>query len=281
MLDSYKKATTVESSYKAFAVFQKTDVSSWTDLSRAWDIAKELFGRVDIVCPGAGVFEPAWSSFWNPPGTDTSIADSVHGGHYKSLDINLNHPIRLTQLALEDHLRQRKQGDMTTKTTVVHVSSIAGQASPLWCPLYTVSKHGINGIVRALAPLAERLQFRVVAVAPGLVKTPLWTENPEKAGPIGTDPAWVTSEEVAQVMLDLAQQNYTQDRIVGRPGSQKSEKIMIGGGTILEVSGDRVREVKQYNDSGPQGIEQKDFDSGAMEDQVFRNLLPGFRQAKL
>lgn len=40
------------------AVFQKTDVSSWPDLERMFKTAIVHFGEVDIVCPGAGVFEP-------------------------------------------------------------------------------------------------------------------------------------------------------------------------------------------------------------------------------
>lgn len=40
------------------AVFQETDVRSWVHLSRMFDAAEKEFGRVDIVCPGAGVYEP-------------------------------------------------------------------------------------------------------------------------------------------------------------------------------------------------------------------------------
>jgi 3-hydroxybutyrate dehydrogenase len=263
---------TIEKYGPTHAAFQKTDVTSWVDLTRAWNRAKELFSQVDIVCPGAGVFEPSWSSFWKPPGTDSSVVDTVHGGRYKQLDINLVHPIRLTQFALTDHLL-RVKNDPMVRTTVLHLSSIAGQVTPLWCPLYAVSKHGVNALVRTMGPLEQRLGFRVVAVAPGLVRTPMWTEHPDKHGPISADTHWVTPEQVAQVMLDLVEKTETEAHIAGHQPSGIPCTLQIKGGTILEVSGLRVREVQQLNDPGPQGIEDKDFDASAMEEEVFQNLM--------
>lgn len=40
------------------AVFQKTDVSDWVQLERMFEVAEKEFGEIDIVCPGAGVYEP-------------------------------------------------------------------------------------------------------------------------------------------------------------------------------------------------------------------------------
>ena len=40
------------------ALFQKTDVIDWSQLERMFQVAEKEFGEIDIVCPGAGVFEP-------------------------------------------------------------------------------------------------------------------------------------------------------------------------------------------------------------------------------
>jgi 3-hydroxybutyrate dehydrogenase len=40
------------------AVFQKTDVRDWPQLERMFVTAEREFGHIDIVCPGAGVYEP-------------------------------------------------------------------------------------------------------------------------------------------------------------------------------------------------------------------------------
>jgi 3-hydroxybutyrate dehydrogenase len=40
------------------AVFQKTDVVDWEQLEGMFEVAVREFGDVDIVCPGAGIYEP-------------------------------------------------------------------------------------------------------------------------------------------------------------------------------------------------------------------------------
>jgi 3-hydroxybutyrate dehydrogenase len=40
------------------AMFQKTDVTDWSQLDQTFKIAQEEFMGADIICPGAGVYEP-------------------------------------------------------------------------------------------------------------------------------------------------------------------------------------------------------------------------------
>lgn len=40
------------------AVFQKTDVADWTQLEKMFEVAVKEFGEIDVVCPGAGIYEP-------------------------------------------------------------------------------------------------------------------------------------------------------------------------------------------------------------------------------
>jgi 3-hydroxybutyrate dehydrogenase len=117
------------------AIFEKCDVTSWAQLQHVLDATERAFGAVDIVCPGAGVFEEAFSNFWIPPGTGES-ADTVAESRYKLLDINLTHPIRLTQLAIGHFVARKKAG------TVVNITSVAGQLALLSTPMYIASKWG-------------------------------------------------------------------------------------------------------------------------------------------
>jgi 3-hydroxybutyrate dehydrogenase len=250
-------------------------VSSWKDLSDAYTATKAQFGRVDIVCPGAGVFEPSWSNFWKPPETSPGAVDSLTRNSYKSIDINLIHPIRLTQLAILDHLRELKTSQGATprpQKAIVHVSSVNGQVAPLWSPLYNSAKHALNGFVRTMAPLERRLGIRVVAVAPGLVKTPIWSTDWDKSRPLSPNPAWVTAEEVAQVMLNITERNQISSLIRAAGEEEDEHNIPVNGGSIIEVSGDRARDVKAFFDAGPQGISSKDFDVAKMEETVFTQL---------
>jgi NAD(P)-dependent dehydrogenase (short-subunit alcohol dehydrogenase family) len=85
--------------------------------------------------------------------------NSPEGGRYALLDINLTHPTRVTQFAISHFLA----ADPASKSpkTVIEVSSIAGQTSPLAAPIYNATKHAINGSVRGLAPLEAKLGIRV------------------------------------------------------------------------------------------------------------------------
>ncbi|KAF2492961.1 short chain dehydrogenase [Lophium mytilinum] len=252
LIDTY----TPKTSSKPRAVFQKTDVTDWAQLSRLFDVADAEFGGVDILCPGAGVYDPYFSNFWHPPGSPES-KDTVAGNGYASLDINLTHPIRATQLAISHFLDPSKGAKVSVANPkrVVIISSIAGQCSNLCTPLYVAAKHGMNGFIRSLGPLDATIGVRVNGVAPGLIKTPLWTEHPEKNKFIdeGKD-EWATPEEVAEAMLRCM------------------EDPEMGGGTVLEVGKDQTRRVAMLNDPGPKGDGNRVSKMKVGMDEVFEWL---------
>jgi 3-hydroxybutyrate dehydrogenase len=43
------------------AIFHQTNVTDWSQLDQTFMIAQEEFNGADIVCPGAGVYEPVCS----------------------------------------------------------------------------------------------------------------------------------------------------------------------------------------------------------------------------
>ncbi|KAI1331026.1 hypothetical protein F5Y16DRAFT_361961 [Xylariaceae sp. FL0255] len=233
-----KKYSNKDSSPRA--VFVKTDVTKWSELERMFQTTLDEFGSFDIVCPGAGIYEPHWTNFWHPPGSPAS-RDKPNSDGYALLDINLTHPIRVTQMAISEWLHPRSSSELQTieklksnPKRIVHISSIAGQVPSFNAPIYVVTKFGISGLVRSIAHLEEAVGVRVNAVAPGVVRTPLWTEHPEKLRLLKTSQdGWVTPEEVAKAML----------RLVTDP--------KLGGGTIFEVGKDCTRLVQAFNDPGP------------------------------
>ncbi|KAI9795343.1 MAG: hypothetical protein M1835_005956 [Candelina submexicana] len=227
-------AHSLSSSTFGRAVYQHTDVTDWTQLERMFAIAVAEFGIVDIVCPGAGVYEPPFSNFWYPPGSPPSI-DTPTSNQYTSLSINVTHPIRVTQLAISHFLSSSPPVSASNPKSIVHISSIAAQVSALTSPIYCASKQAISGFVRSLALLEPRLGIRVTGVAPGVIKTPLWTDNSDKMKLLKEEiDEWVSAEEVADVMLACI---------------EREENV---GGTILEV-GKVVRRVEALMDPGPSG----------------------------
>lgn len=200
------------------AVFQKTDVTDWSQLDAAFKTALDIFGSIDIVCPGAGLSEPPSANFWAFKSSVDAAASS-----YKVLEINLHHPIRCTQLALDTFTR------LNTKGSVVMISSAAAQQPGYAIPLYAASKAGINNFVKSMAPMEPAKGMRVVAVAPGSVLTPFWTS---REGWVG-EGEWIPLEEVVDAMIATI------------------TKPEYPGGTVLEITRGSTRKVELVNDPGP------------------------------
>lgn len=79
------------------------------------------------------------------------------------MDINVNHPLKLSRIAIKALLRKRKNG------VILIVSSLAGYQGTFAAPLYCATKHAVVGFVRSMALLDGLEGIKVVAVAPGYV----------------------------------------------------------------------------------------------------------------
>ena len=127
----------------------------------------------------------------------------------------------------------------------------------------------------------------MTAVAPGVIKTPLWTDNPDKLRLIAADDAWVTPEFVADVMVSLVERETV--RVSAKPaglrgaateaGSQRgggnTREVAVEGGMILEVAKRRVRVVEQFHDEGPSGEGNTVGNKGIAETEIFDMLGSG------
>lgn len=129
-------------------------MTAWDQLERLFDVFADMFeGSVpDIVVAGAGIYEASFAGFWN---------DRDEASHYKLLDVNLLHPIKLTRIAIRRLQRAGRPG------AILHESSIVALKPSAVLPLYAISKAALSHFVRCMAPLAEMANIKVVAVAPG------------------------------------------------------------------------------------------------------------------
>ncbi len=98
----------------------------------------------------------------------------------------------------------------------------------------------------------ETLGIRVNGVAPGLIKTPLWTDHPEKMATIDEEhDTWVTPEEVAEQMIRCA------------------EDDSIGAGKVWEVLKGKYRSVEWHSAPPPEGPGSGLSDAYYMVSEVF------------
>jgi len=129
----------------------------------------------------------------------------------------------------------------------------------LAAPLYNATKHALNGFVRTLGPLEARIGVRVVGVAPGVIRTPLWTEDPLKRRLVleGEGDRWVEPEEVAGAMVEMV----------------SSRGMEVEGG---EGEGGRRRVVAQFGDEGPRGEGVTVSGMGKVEGEIWEALREGW-----
>ncbi|KAF4452081.1 hypothetical protein F53441_5013 [Fusarium austroafricanum] len=209
--------------------FHQTDVSDWAQLSSLWETSLQKLGQIDIVCNGAGIYEPPSSSFWNPPGVSPLAEDKANGspGVYKTFAVNTMGPIRLAQIAMDYWLQNRDvQGNL------LWVASCGAYLHASITPMYFASKAAIVSFVKSMGSTRKRFGIRNAAVCPGGVDTPIF--HPEYCRdhmPVGT--LNLTPEQCADVMFRvLTEEQYGDGNIV--------ETMLVGNKESNSVN---VREV--------------------------------------
>jgi 3-oxoacyl-[acyl-carrier protein] reductase len=166
------------------------DLSRPEDVDAAVERALERFERLDVLVNAAGV--AASTRFF-----DLTLDEWSH-----VLDVNLTGAFLVTQAAARP-MREQRSG------SIVHFSSTAGKTvSTLGGAHYTVSKHGVLGLVRAAAKELAAFGITVNAVCPGLIDTPMvhaFTDAEQRAAYAETFPIarLGTPEEVADLVAFL------------------------------------------------------------------------------
>jgi ribitol 2-dehydrogenase len=131
------------------------------DLTKPEDIASmvtqtlESFGRIDILFANAGIYIPG------------DFAEGKPDAWATLMDVNVNAVMRCMHAVLPQMIKQRS-GD------IVVTSSISGHIDIHWEPIYSASKHAIQGLVHTLRRQLAPHNIRVAAIAPGKVANELW-----------------------------------------------------------------------------------------------------------
>lgn len=132
----------------------RVDVSSAADTRAMAAAALRAFGRIDILCPNAAIFDS--SPILNMP---EALWDRL-------LDVNLKGVFLCVQACLPQMLAQRYGRIAVTSSITGPRTAITGMAH------YAASKAGINGFIRAAALELAKTGITVNGVEPGHVMTP-------------------------------------------------------------------------------------------------------------
>jgi len=136
------------------AVALGADISLEEDCKHAINVAKETFGRVDVLVNNAGR-------------TKDGLAMRMDREQFAAvIDTNLTGAFMLASLCLPLMVKQ-KSGRIINMSSVSGIYGNAGQAN------YSASKAGLIGLTKSLAKEMGSRGITVNAIAPGFVETPM------------------------------------------------------------------------------------------------------------
>ena len=138
------------------------DVTDREAVHDAIDDTHARLGPVDLLVNNAGISVPA------PIG-----GESYEETWEQTIAVNLTAYAEMVRACLDD-LRRRNEG------RVVNVSSTEGLGATAYMSPYTVSKHGVIGLTRALAVELGPHGITVNAVCPGPIRTGMTAGIPEQ-----------------------------------------------------------------------------------------------------
>jgi len=176
-------------------VFVQADVTVPEDVARAFAVAHETYGTVDVAFNNAGI---------SPPDDDSILTTGLDAWR-RVQEVNLTSVYLCCREAIGYMRPQGKGSIINTASFVAVMGSATSQIS------YTASKGGVLALSRELGVQFAREGIRVNALCPGPVNTPLLTElfaaDPERAArrlahiPVGR---FAEASEIAAAVAFLA-----------------------------------------------------------------------------
>lgn len=172
----------------------QVDVADYTSVQRA---AGAIHGGVDLLINAAGI-----------AGGRAPIADQPPAEWDAVINVNLSGTFYCAH-ALYPMLAQ-------SKGVVVNIASVAAHMMAKGRAHYAVSKAGVETLTRSLANEWAGDGIRVIAVAPGYVKTPMIQKsfdtgelNEQHLADMHALKRLATADEIAEVIIALAQPPFT------------------------------------------------------------------------
>lgn len=135
-----------------------TDVTVGSDVARMAAQTLERFGRIDALLANAGVYIRG------------PLAEGDPDAWAELININVTGVLRCIHAVLPAMTAQ-KTGD------ILITSSISGVVDIPWEPVYSASKHALQGLAHTVRRQVAASGIRVGAICPGIVLNELWGQT--------------------------------------------------------------------------------------------------------
>lgn len=170
------------------ALAVSTDVTIGSDVTQMAAQTLARFGRIDALLANAGIYIPG------------QMAEGDPDAWAQLVDINVTGVLRCIHAVLPTMMAQRS-GD------ILITSSISGVEDIPWEPVYSASKHAVQGIAHTVRRQVAASGIRVGAICPGIVLNELWgrTDAADIERQV-RERACLRSEDVAQAIVFMLAQ---------------------------------------------------------------------------
>jgi ribitol 2-dehydrogenase len=186
---SEDKLEALAESLEAETLVVPTDVTVPSDIQNMVDKTVENFGRVDVMFANAGIYIPG----------QIEEGDPAEWSHL--MNVNIDGVLHCVHAVLP-HMKAQGAGD------ILITSSISGFVDIYWEPVYSASKHAIQGFVHTIRRQLSPMGIRVGAIAPGAVANELWgyTDEDEINKASVEEHRFIRSEDVAEAVVFMLSQ---------------------------------------------------------------------------
>ncbi|MBX3011166.1 MAG: SDR family oxidoreductase [Caldilineaceae bacterium] len=160
-----------------------TDVTVGPEVVQLVEKGIAHFGRIDVLFANAGIYIPG------------QVAEGDPEEWAQLMNVNVDGVFRCVHAVLP-HMLAQKSGD------ILVTSSISGFIDIHWEPIYSASKHAIQGFVHTLRRQVAAEGIRVGAIAPGRTANELWGVNSkEEIDRRVAEHSSLRSEDVADAVI--------------------------------------------------------------------------------
>ncbi|KAL1794396.1 hypothetical protein ACET3X_007817 [Alternaria dauci] len=228
---------------KSNILYVQSDVTRWADFDKIFGVCEKEWNDVPdgyAIC--AGLFDPPFSNFWQDPEDEG----------YKQVEVNVNHPIKLTRLAIRKSLGKGK------RASVCIIASVAGIAGNMAAPLYCATKHAVVGFVKSMGATEALTGVKITTLCPGSVYTPMMDEAKRKQFSVTTDTA-LTPDACASSLMNLLQ------------------KKEYPCGSVLEITQAGTRLIPEWGVEPPAG--KGSGQDLALDENFMTNMLQPIKNA--
>jgi len=177
----------------------RADVSKADDRKKLVALARDKFGRCNMLCNNAGV----------APSKRLDLLEATEESFDRVMNINLRGPYFLTQ-AVANWMIEQKKKDPDAGYRIVNTSSISAYTSSPARGEYCVSKAGVSMMTMLYADRLAEFGIGVFEVRPGIIKTDMTkvvTAKYEKLIAEGLTPIkrWGLPEDIGKAVSAVAE----------------------------------------------------------------------------